>query len=59
MTMREEYAVAGRCHPATPGGDRSIPRADPRARGQEAMFLVQCSPFTSVRFSRSVMSDSL
>ena len=40
MTMREEYAVAGRCHPAAPGGDCSMPRADPRARGQEAMFLV-------------------
>ena len=40
MTMREEQAVAGRCHPAAPGGDRSMPRADPRATDQEAMFLV-------------------
>lgn len=42
-TMREECRAARRCRSVDLGGDTSTQRTDPRAGGQEVMFLVTVS----------------
>lgn len=57
MTMREECGAAGRHDSIDPGGDTSTQRADPRAGGQEVMFLVTlldtCPALDHVQISRA------